>query len=113
MEHRYYPRERVHLFADIISSDGKVYPVAVLDMSAIGMRVIMGQHLPEHIKSVDVHLHVPGSYSEVDGVLRMFVARKNAREVGLCLLNDSMRIVLENVLANSDVFGSKRLYAIS
>jgi len=108
MEHRYYPRERVHLYADIISNDGIVYPVAVMDMSAIGMRVIMGQRLPESTKSVDVHLHVPTT----DGALRMFVARKNAREIGLCLLNDSMRITLEKVLAGSYLYGPKRLYAI-
>jgi len=109
MEHRYHPRERVHLYADMISSDGKVYPVAVVDMSAIGMRVIMEQRLPESTKAVDVHLHVPAT----DGALRMFVARKNARELGLCLLNDSMRIALEKVLADSYSYESTRLYAIS
>ncbi|MEJ2452432.1 MAG: hypothetical protein P8047_17540 [Gammaproteobacteria bacterium] len=113
MEHRYYPREQVHLYADMISGDGKVYPVAVVDMSAIGMRVVMEQALPERIKSVDVHLHVPSSSEEADGILRMFVARKNAQELGLCLLNDSMRITLEKVLADTYSSGPARLYAVS
>jgi hypothetical protein len=113
MEHRYYPRERVHLYADMISGDGKVYPVAVMDMSAIGMRVIMEQRLPERIKSVDVYLHVPSTAGEANGVLRMFVARKNSRELGLCLLNDSKRIALEEVLAESYSYGPTRLYASS
>jgi hypothetical protein len=92
MEHRHFPRKPFHLTAQLLTTNGKIFHADVLDLSAIGMRVVLNQALSERIKVVDVLFS--GSDDPLDPTyrMRMFVVHKERREVGLCLVNERSRI---------------------
>lgn len=92
MEHRHYPRRPFQLMAQILTTNGKLFPVKVLDLSAIGMRVVVNQALPERIKVVDVLFSGSDDPQDPTYRMRMFVVHKERREVGLCLVNERSRI---------------------
>lgn len=92
MEHRHSPRKPVNVAVTILANEGDPYPAQLIDLSASGMRLVIKDSLPERIKVVDVVLpgpaDVPGSARSV----RMFVAWKQGRELGLCLVNERIKI---------------------
>jgi len=95
MEHRHFPRKPLHLPAQLFSIEGTSYQAHVLDISAVGIRVVVNETLPVGLKVVDVLL--PGSDPPLDPAYRMqmFVANKAGQVLGLCLINERARIDVE------------------
>jgi hypothetical protein len=96
MEHRHFPRKPFPLAVQLLTPNGKTYLARVLDLSAIGMRVVVDKILPERIKLVDVVLPSSDHSTESTSRLRMFVAHKERQVVGLCLVNDRARIDMDS-----------------
>jgi len=95
MEHRYSTRRPVEVNAQLITHDGKCYPAQILELSAIGMRVVLKDLLPDRIKLVKIQLPIANAIDKAGRTLRMFVARKQGHVLGLCLVNENARINLE------------------
>jgi len=113
MEHRHHPRERVDMPVELISGEGKTYLARILELSAIGMRVVLNEGLPGHIKSIGVRLPNRRMPTEMRSLLRMFVVHKDGLELGLCLVNEEMRSALEKFYADYTLPDSHRDYAAS
>ncbi|MBI1425138.1 MAG: hypothetical protein GC149_16950 [Gammaproteobacteria bacterium] len=94
MEHRHFPRHVLQMAAQLCIDSGTVYPVSVLDMSAIGMRISIKSKLPDRIKLVDVLLKDSLDPYDPTYRFRMYVARKEGQELGLCLVSETARIEL-------------------
>jgi hypothetical protein len=114
MEHRHFTRKQLQLAVQLMASNGRVYQAQVLDMSAIGMRVVTNNILPAREKVVDILL--PESIDPDDQLgptyrLRMFVAHKSGRELGLCLVNEGMKIDLDSPRLDDALFSSMRKVA--
>ena len=90
MEHRHFPRIPVDLPIRIFSIDGKCYQAQLLELSAIGMRVVMTEKFPKKLKMVDVLLP-GGKRPNTSRSERMFVAHRQGPVLGLCLLNERVK----------------------
>lgn len=95
MEHRHFPRKPVDVNVQLTTTDGKCFQARLLELSAIGMRVVMIDRLPERVKVVDVRLPCFKPSHATEPSMRMFVARKQGRVLGLCLINENIKINLE------------------
>lgn len=94
MEHRHSPRQATNLKAILITHEGKQYLAEITDFSSIGLRAILKETFAENIKVVEVILFVPKTSSENIYEMepfKMFVARRQGRVLGLCLLNEQAR----------------------
>jgi hypothetical protein len=96
MEHRHFARKPHHRALQLMTRSGKIYPAQMLDLSAIGMRVITSTLLPEGEKVLDVLLSETDNRFDPTFRMRMFVAHKAGREIGLCLLNEGMKIDVDS-----------------
>jgi len=92
MEHRHFQRKPVDMVVQLFTIEGKAYQAHLLDLSEIGMRVVVNETLPERIKLVDVLLPDFDQRLDLTYRMQMFVARKEGRVLGLCLLNERARI---------------------
>lgn len=114
MEHRHFARKPLRLAVQLMTRNGRIYPAQVLDLSAIGMRVVTNNIVPAREKVLDVLL--PDSADPDDQLrptyrMRMFVAHKSGRELGLCLLNEGMKINLDSWLYDDPDFPGARKVA--
>ena len=111
MEHRHFVRKPLQLAVQLMTSSGRIYQAQVLDLSAIGMRVVTNHVIPAREKVVDVML--PDSVGPDDRLgptyrMRMFVAHKAGRELGLCLVNEGMKIEFDSQWQSQAAFASAR-----
>ena len=95
MEHRHFPRKPVDMAVQVFTLQGKTYPARLLELSAIGMRIMLHDTLPERIRLVDVLLPCLEQEEYFPKRLRMFVARREDSVLGLCLVNEKTRIDVE------------------
>lgn len=95
MEHRHFPRKPVDVNVQLSTADGKFYQARLLELSAIGMRVEMIDRLSRQVKIVEVRLPDHNSKNTFTTPMRMFVARKHGRVLGLCLMNENAKIDME------------------
>ena len=92
MEHRYFQRKPANIAVQIFTDKGRTYQAHLLDLSAIGMRVVVNEALPERIKVVDVQLSYADQTPAPAHRMQMFVCHKEGQELGLCLVNEEERI---------------------
>lgn len=92
MEHRHFPRKPLHLPAQLFSIEGTSYHAHVLDISAVGMRVVVNETLPARLKVVDMVLTGSDHLLDPTCRMRMFVVYKEGRVLGLSLINERARI---------------------
>ena len=111
MEHRHFPRKPVDVAVQLSTIHGKTYDARLLELSAIGMRIVLQEVLPERVKLVDVFL--PRMDQNGDSPyrrLRMFVARRDECVLGLCLVNERTRIDVDRYqLCTTSFFKGYRL----
>lgn len=106
MEHRHFPRKPFPLAVQLLTPNGKTYLAHVLDVSAIGMRVVVDKILPERIKLVDVLLPGSGHSTDAPSRFRMFVAHKERQVVGLCLVNERVRIDIDGLWLDTPAYSA-------
>lgn len=94
MEHRHFPRKSIDADVQLITNEGKCYQARLLEHSAIGMRVMLVDKLPERVKLVNVKMPDSVSSEKLMRSVRMFVVRKEGCILGLCLLNENAKINL-------------------
>ncbi len=95
MEHRHFPRKAVDVNVRLSTIDGKSYQAKLLELSAIGMRVVMIDRLPQQVKVVDVQIPDSNASTKSTSSMRMFVVRKHGRILGLCLMNENAKIDMQ------------------
>lgn len=109
MEHRHFPRKSTERVVRLITNEGYSYLAKILEVSAIGLRVMINEKLPERIKIVDVIL--PSSNTERAEAMQrlpMLIVRKNEYELGLCLVDEQEKINLEPAHENIENFSKAR-----
>lgn len=114
MEHRHFARKPHQLQLQIMTRSGRIYQAQMLDLSSVGMRVVTDKLLPAREKVVDVLLPDVDDNNDRQGPtyrLRMFVAHKSGRELGLCLVNEGMKIDLGSQLQGNSIYSSVRKVA--
>jgi len=92
MEHRHFQRKPANIAVQIVTDKGRTYQARLLDHSAIGIRVVVNETLPERIKVVDVLLSYADQTPAPAHRMQMFVCHKEGQELGLCLVNEGDRI---------------------
>ena len=92
MEHRQFQRKSANMAVQIFTDKGRAYQAHLLDLSPIGMRVIVNEALPERIKMVDVLLTCVDQPLAPAHCMQMFVCHKEGQELGLCLVNEEARM---------------------
>lgn len=92
MEHRHYVRKPLNLAVRLLTCEGQIYQAQLLDLSAIGMRVVTKNRLPVREKILDVLLPESDDPHDPTYRLHMFIAHKSGCELGLCLVNEDARI---------------------
>lgn len=109
MEHRHFPRKSLRMAVQLFTANGKIFQAHVLDLSAVGMRVIVNQTLPERIKVVDVLFSGSDDPQDPTYRMRMFVVHKDKREVGLCLVHERARIAVDRHRQGLPAFSASQL----
>ena len=104
MEHRHFPRQAIDMMVQLFTLQGKTYPARLLELSAIGMRIVVNEALPAQIRLVDVLLPCLDQDEDSPYRLRMFVARRDQSVLGLCLVNEKTRIDIERYRHAEAVF---------
>jgi len=93
MEHRHSPRKPINLNAKLITHEGNCYPVNIIEISAMGMRVMVNEKLPDNVKLVDLQIQIPeNKTSNNKQSLKMLITRRQGRVLGLCLFDEQERI---------------------